>query len=86
MLNLLHTSTNRAHEWIELVELLREVNKFDINLDFHKSTNLFDIEQCRKRCAAGVDSDREGGLDGEAHEGARVLREQVGNFVPQSLV
>jgi len=49
-------------------------------------TNLLDVEQSRKRGAAGVHGDRQRGLDGEAHQRARVLGEEVGDFVPHGLV
>ena len=50
------------------------------------NTNLLDVEQCRQGRAAGVDGDCQRRLDGEAHEGTRVLGEEVGDFMPQSLV
>ena len=46
---------------------------------------LLDIEQGRKRGAARVDGDGQRRLDGESHQRARVLREQVGDLVPKGL-
>ena len=48
--------------------------------------HLFDVEKGGEGGAAGAHDDGQGGLDGEAHEFAGILDEEVADLVPQGLV